>query len=90
MSSGLPERRVLVTNLMYRIRITAMNPLDAATTRVFEAMKIEAAFVDWLGGKEAIHHNNYRALFEAGALEPFVEFRAKREIVQGAMEKAQA
>jgi hypothetical protein len=37
--------------------------------------------------KEVIHHNNYRALFEAGALEPLMQFLAKRQIVQGTMGK---
>jgi hypothetical protein len=29
-------------------------------------MKMEAAFVNWLAKKEAVDHNNCRALFEAG------------------------
>jgi hypothetical protein len=72
---------------MHCTGIAAVNPRDAAATKVFEAMKMEGAFVDWLAEKEAIHHNNYRALFEAGALEPLMEFLAKGEIVQGAMGK---
>jgi hypothetical protein len=56
-------------SLMRRIGRTVMNPRDAAATKVFEAMKMEGAFADWLAEKEVIHHNNYRALFEAGALD---------------------
>jgi hypothetical protein len=35
----------------------------------------------------AIHRNSYRALFEAIALEPLIQFVARREIVQGTMGK---
>jgi hypothetical protein len=59
-----------------------MNPLDAEAIKVFEAMKMEVEFVDWLTEKELIHHNNYRALFVAGALERLMEF-----LVQGAKGK---
>jgi hypothetical protein len=41
-----------------------MKPPDAEATTVREAMKMEAAFVDWVAEKEAIHRNSYRALFE--------------------------
>jgi hypothetical protein len=72
---------------MHCIRIASMNRRDAAATKVFEAMKMEAACVDGLAEKEAMHQNNYRALFETGALKPLMEFLPKREIVQGAMGK---
>jgi hypothetical protein len=42
-----------------------MKPPDAEATKVLEAMKMEATYVDWVAEKEAIHHNTYRALFEA-------------------------
>jgi hypothetical protein len=72
---------------MHRIGIAAMNRDDATATKFFQAMKMEAAFVDWVAEKEAMHHNNYRALFKAGVLELLMEFLTKRQIVQGAMRK---
>jgi hypothetical protein len=51
-----------------------MKSPDAETTKILEAMKMEAAYVDWVAEKEAIHDNNYRALFEASALEPLMQF----------------
>jgi hypothetical protein len=39
---------------------------------IFEAMKMESAFVDWLKAKKPVRHNNYRILFEHGALEPLM------------------
>jgi hypothetical protein len=39
---------------------------------------------------EAIHRNSYRGLFEAGALEPLMQFLARREIVQGQWESLRA
>jgi hypothetical protein len=59
---------------MHLIEIAAMNPCEAAATKVFEAMKMEVVFVGWLAEMEAIHYNNYRALFEAGAVERPMEF----------------
>jgi hypothetical protein len=37
--------------------------------------------------KGAIHRNSDRGLFEAGALEPLMQFLTRREIVQGTMGK---
>jgi hypothetical protein len=47
---------------------------------VLEAMKMESAFVDWLKEKEVLHHNNYRILFDEGALELLMQFLARRAI----------
>jgi hypothetical protein len=41
--------------------------LKREAVNVFEAMKTESAFVNWLKEKEAVHHNNYHVLFEEGA-----------------------
>jgi hypothetical protein len=87
MSSRPPEPPIVVETLIRRVGISQMKPPGVEATKVLEAMKMEAAYVDWVAEKEAIHHNNYRALFEAGALEPLTQFLAKREIVQGTMGK---
>jgi hypothetical protein len=54
---------------------------------VFEAMQMETAFVDWLKVKEAMHHNNSRALFEAGALEPLMGFLTRGSICPWSMKR---
>jgi hypothetical protein len=87
MSSRPPEPPIIAETLIRRVGISQMKPPDAEATKVLEAMKIEAAYVDWVAEKEAIHHNNYRVLFEAGALGQLMQFLAKREIVQGTKEK---
>jgi hypothetical protein len=52
----------------------------AQSETVFRAIKMEAAFVDWLDEKEAVRHNNYQALIEVGALNSLMEFLAKRDM----------
>jgi hypothetical protein len=44
---------------------------------VFDAMKMESAFVDWVKEKETVHHSDHRVLFEEGALEPLMQFLAR-------------
>jgi hypothetical protein len=52
---------------------------------VLEAMKMESACVDWLKGKEAVHHNSSRVLFEDGAGEPLMQFLIRRAICPQSM-----
>jgi hypothetical protein len=46
MSSPSPERRIVVETLIRRVAISQMKPPDAEATKVLEAMKMEAAYVD--------------------------------------------
>jgi hypothetical protein len=57
----------------------------AQSETVFRAMKLEAVLIDGLAEVEAVHHNNYRALFEAGALYLLPEFLAKRDMAPKAI-----
>jgi hypothetical protein len=52
---------------------------------VFEAMKMESAFIDWLKENEAVYHNNYRVLFDEGALEPLMQFLARTTLFPQSM-----
>jgi hypothetical protein len=61
--------------LLEPIRESRLEPFQ-----VYAAMKQEAAFIDWQKEMEAVHHNNYRVLFESGAMEPLMSFLARREI----------
>lgn len=52
---------------------------------VLRDMLRSSAFVAWKREKERTHRNNYRALFESGAMEPLVEFLAQPEIRPGSI-----
>jgi hypothetical protein len=78
-------QRIVVETLIQRVAISQMKPSDAEATKVLDSINMEAAYLDRVAEKEAIHRNSYQALFEAGALEPLMQFLAKREIVQGTM-----
>jgi hypothetical protein len=80
MSSMSPEeQRVIVHSFIECATITKMTARAAQLETLFRATKMAAAFVDWLAEKEAAHHNNYQASFEAGASDPLMKFLAKRD-----------
>jgi hypothetical protein len=76
-----PEAQIIILhNFIEREIITKMTAWDAQLETCFRAMKAEEAFADWLAERENVHHNNYRELFEAGALDLPMEFLAKCDI----------
>jgi hypothetical protein len=68
------QKPPLAFNTVAELTKSQMSLLKREAVEVFEAMKMESAFVDWLKEKEPVLHNDYRVLFRAGGFEPLMEF----------------
>jgi hypothetical protein len=77
LSAASGQMRLIIQQTCVHLMRSQMPIPEGDAVYVFEAIEMESTFVDWLNDPEAVHRNNCRVLFEEGALEPLMQFRAR-------------